>query len=172
MLFRSCSVPVLCTVTLRGLARTTSCWILRVCSTRPRRLLARSWLVSFAATSCRTCCSLTSRTFPNSRTAPKFSYPRHCACLLGLRETPVFWLLLEAGVSLCPVVRRALGGAPCGALWDAPCRGTVLACYFGAPSRAVLLHCRTSGSFSDRLCLAYEILRYICLKSCKILCAK
>lgn len=37
----------------------------RVCSTRPRRLLARSWLVSFAATSCRTCCSLTSRMSPN-----------------------------------------------------------------------------------------------------------
>ena len=52
-------------VTLRGLVRTTSCWILRVCSTRPRRLLVRSWLVSFAATSCRTCCSLTSRMSPN-----------------------------------------------------------------------------------------------------------
>ena len=86
--------------------------------------------------------------------------------------TPVFWLLLEAGVFVVRVVQRALGGAPCGALWDVPCRGTVLAHYFGVLTRAVLLHCRFSGSFSDRLCLAYEILRYICLKSCKNLEAK
>ena len=38
----TCSVPVLCTVTLRGLVRTISCWMPRVFSIRPRRLLAWS----------------------------------------------------------------------------------------------------------------------------------